>query len=219
MVLICIGIVPNLDLIKDTDIKVGDTGNICVDEYMRSNLADIYAAGDCIEVKHMMTDETISIPLALLANRSGRIAGNTLISDILKEKPEQSFKGTLGTGCVKIGEWEIASTGLNEEQAEKNKFKFFSLTDENNSRAHYYPGNEKMYLKIIVEKKTNKLVGVQMFGKDGIVHRINTFVAAITAGMTVEQIYNMDTAYAPPFNTVYDPVINICGKAILKINE
>lgn len=220
MVLIAAGTAPNSTQIKEIGLKTGDiTGYICVDEYMRTTNKDIYAAGDCIEVKHILKEHYVHRPLAVTANRTGRVAGHSVVMDLMGMTPSQSFKGILSTFATEVFGWQIAVTGLSEDEIIENGFEYITVTGEHNSKAGYFPGKSRTHTKIFVDKNSGKVLGVQMVGKDGEARRINVFVAAITSGMTVEDIYNLDTVYSPPFSPVYDPVIYICGKAMLELKK
>ena len=202
MVLVSTGVRPNSELAADAGIGTGKSGAISINENMQTSVTNIYAAGDCVEYKHLVTKEDVWIPLAPSANKGGRIAGENMAGQVSR------FPGILGTAVVKVFDYTIAQTGLTEKQAEKGKTQgdIDTVMIKAGSRAHYYPGSKPVTVKMVVEKSSKKLLGAQMIGMSDVAKRLDVLATAITAGMTVEQIAMLDLTYAPPVAPVYDPI-------------
>jgi len=217
LVLLAVGVRPETELAQSAGVTLGRTGGIAVNERMRTDAPGVYAAGDCVEVAHVVTGEKVFAPLALTANRTGRIAGDNLGAESLGRVSNQRFRGTALTLVTKVCEFTIAQTGLAPTPAEKAGFEAAVFMRESRSRAAYYPGGSAVRTRIVVDRQTRRLLGAQMVGKEGVAGRIDVFAAALFSRMTVDDIYNLDLAYAPPYGPVYDPVIEICGRAGLEL--
>ena len=201
IVIIGTGIRPNSEIAKKAGIELGKTGAIAVNQKMETNIPGIYSAGDCAEAFHIVLGRNVYMPLGTTANKQGKVAGENAAGG------NAIFKGITGTAVFKTFELEVAKTGLTEKEAEKEGFKYITTVIEHGSRAHYYPGGDKIRVKLIANKKTGKLLGAEMVGKDGVAKRIDVLSTAIYAGLTVEDISNLDLSYAPPFAPVWDPVL------------
>ncbi|OQX52099.1 MAG: hypothetical protein B5M53_09405 [Candidatus Cloacimonas sp. 4484_209] len=210
LVLIATGAFPSVSLAKDAGIEVGGFGGIKVNGKMETSLNDIYAAGDCIEVKHIITNKGTYLPLGTTANKTGRIAGENAAGG------NAVFTGIAGTNILKTIDMEIAKTGLNTKEAEMEGYNSDSVLIKSLNRAHYYPGHKFIWLKIIFDKKTGKLLGAQIVG-EGASQRIDIFTAAIYGKFTVKDLSRLDISYAPPFAPVWDPVLIAANNAIKKI--
>jgi len=200
LVLLALGVRPATEFLEGSGIALSENGAVIVDREMRTNLPDIYAAGDCAEIYHMVTKSNVYIPLATTANKAGRMVASNLNGGHVE------FPGTLGCAAVKVGEKELARTGLSEAEAAAFGFEAKAVVVEANSLPHYYPGSEKITIKLIYESKTRRILGAQAAGPMGTVLRINIFAAAIANGMTTEALGMLDLCYAPPFSTVWDAV-------------
>ena len=203
LVVVSVGVKPNLHLLEDAGIKTGSTGGVVVNDYMQTNDPHIYAAGDIVESTHLVTGKKIRVPLAGPANKQGRVAGANAAGGKLKLK----FKGVLGTFIVKIFDMAAAKTGLSEKEIAKEKIDYFISYSATKSHSGYYPGAEWMIIKLLVEKGTGRLLGAQIVGAKGVDKRIDILATAIYANLTVEDLENLDLAYAPPFSLAKDPVI------------
>ena len=201
LVVVSVGVKPNLHLLKDAGIDIGITGGVVVDEYMQTSDSHIYAAGDIVESTHLVTGKKVRVPLAGPANKQGRIAGANAAGGNLK------FKGVLGTFIVKIFDMAAAKTGLSEKELANEKIDYFISYSATKSHSGYYPGAEWMIIKLLVEKGTGRLLGAQIVGEKGVDKRIDILATAIYANLTVEDLENLDLAYAPPFSLAKDPVI------------
>jgi NADPH-dependent 2,4-dienoyl-CoA reductase/sulfur reductase-like enzyme len=212
MVIASVGVRPNTALAKSAGIETGFKGGIVVDKYMRTSVPDIWAAGDCTETHHLITKRPTYIPLGTTANKQGKIAGENILGG------KATFPGVLGTQVTKIFEIYTAATGLNEAGAKDAGIETVSAKIRQSDKASYYPGSKPVHVKIILDKKSGKVLGAQMVGSESVGKRVDVFVTAITAGMTVYQINELDLAYAPPVAPVYDPIL-IAASAGIKALE
>jgi len=202
MVLVAAGIAPEVALAKEAGIQLGKTGAIATDEYGQTNVPGIYAAGDCAEVKHVVTGKPDYIPLALAANRHGRAIGSTIGGKTT------SLAWVAGTAVVKVFQLEVATTGIADtEIARKHGFNPIKITIDSHSRAGYCPGSKPIKISLLADRDTKKLLGASMIGEEGVAKRIDIVATALSGKFTVEQLENLDLAYAPPFSPVWDPVL------------
>ena len=199
-VLISTGVRPNTTLAKEAGIELGVTGAIKVDSNMKTNLNDIYACGDCIEQFHLVTGKPVYRPMGSTANKTGRIAGDCITGG------ELSFRGILGTGIFRVFELTVAQTGLSEREANEQGYEIVVCHNTKPNKPEYLGGKE-MVIKAVADKKSGRLLGVQIVGYDGVDKRIDVFVTAITFKANVEDLFHLDLAYAPPFSTTKDPVM------------
>ncbi|ELZ20728.1 FAD-dependent oxidoreductase [Natrinema limicola] len=201
VVIVGVGVAPNVELAEAAGIELGPTGAVATDEYGRTNYENVYAAGDCAEARHVVTGEPDHVPLALTANRAGRAIGQTITGD-----PTPTGE-IAGTAIVKAFELGAARTGLtDEEQAEEAGFDPVSVTISAATRAHYYPESEELSVTLLADRESGRLLGGSVVGREG-AKRIDTVATALHAGMTVTELQNADLAYAPPFSPVWDPVL------------
>ena len=200
MVLVSIGVRPNTQLAQTAGVKLGETGAIWVDNQMRTNIADIYACGDCTQQYHVVSGKPVYNPLGSTANKTGRITGDSMTGGSLK------FRGILGTGIFKIFDMTVAQTGLSEREATRQGYDVAVCHNIKPSKPEYMGGKE-MVIKAIADKSNGRLLGVQIVGFEGVDKRIDVFVTAITFKAKVEDLFHLDLAYAPPFSTTKDPVM------------
>lgn len=203
-VIIAAGVRPNTDFLKDTGIRCLENGAIIIDEEGKTSVKDIYAAGDCATVPHRLKSEPAYLPLATTANKLGRIVGTNLAGG------KERFEGTLGSSCLKLLTLEAGRTGLSEEEAKAMGLDYRSIFITDKNHTDYYPDQEKLSIKLIYDAKTKVLLGGQLAGKSGAVLRTDVLAAAITAGMTTEQLGMLDLCYAPPFSRTWD-ALNVAG--------
>jgi NADPH-dependent 2,4-dienoyl-CoA reductase/sulfur reductase-like enzyme len=208
-VLIGIGIRPNVDLVRDTPIECGDSGAIATDEYGRTTVEDVYAAGDCAEMRHAVTGEPVWIPLGLTANRAGRAIGQTVAGSSSPVAGSSSTVGTVaGTAVVKAFETECGRSGiLDHDRAEAAGFDPVSETVTAGSRSGYYPGGSDTTVTLCADDSTGRLLGGSIVGTDRAAIRIDTLATALENDMTVPELERLDLAYAPPFSPVWDPIL------------
>lgn len=199
MVIMATGVKPNVSLAKDAGVEVGITGAIKVNVKMETNIEDIYSCGDCIETFSLITGKPVYRPLGSTANKTGRIAGDVATGGSLK------YRGNLGTGIFKLFDMTIANTGLSEKEAIEEGYDVIVCHNIKPDKPAYFNGKE-MVIKAIADKNTEKILGVQIIGYEGVDKRIDIFVTLITYGAKVEELFHLDLAYAPPFSTTKDPV-------------
>ncbi len=209
LVIVGTGVKPRSELAREAGLSLGAKGAVKVDRHQRTSNPFIYAAGDCAESCHIVSKKGIYIALALVANRQGRVAGMNIAGD------QEKSPGILGTSVMKVFDLALARTGLGLEEATENGFREAAKTTiKQPSKPHYYPGSSEVTVSVIYDKVTGRLLGGQIAGSlEGVGQRINTLAAAITAGLTVKETADLDTAYAPPFSPVYDPVVIACEVA------
>ena len=204
MALLGTGVRPRTDLAEAAGIELGPTGAIATDAYRETNLSNVYAAGDCAEVEHVVTGEPDYVPLALTANRHGRAVGQTVAGD-----PTEGG-AVAGTAAVKAFEVEAARTGLlDHETAREAGFDPVTRTIDAKSRAGYYPEGGTVTVTLTADRGSERVLGASLVSGygEGAVHRSHAVVGAVTEGITVGELSNYDLAYAPPFNTTWDPVL------------
>ena len=200
LVLVSTGVRPNTALAKQAGIELGTTGAIKVDANMKTNLADIYACGDCIEQFHVITGKPVYRPLGSTANKTGRIAGDCITGGNL------TFRGVLGTGIFRVFDLTVAQTGLSEREAKEQGYEIVVCHNIKPSKPEYLGGKE-MVIKGIADKNSGRLLGAQIVGYEGVDKRIDVFVTAITFKANALDLFHLDLAYAPPFSTTKDPVM------------
>ena len=211
VVILGLGTRPRSALAREAGIPVGETGGICTDLRMRSQVEGVWAAGDCIETFHRVSRRPVAIALGTHANKQGRVAGINLGGGYA------TFPGVVGTAVSKICAVEVARTGLNESEATEAGFAFESVTVESTTRAGYYPGAKRMKTKLLAEQGSGRLLGGQIVGLEGAAKRIDVVAACLWNEMTVDEMQGMDLSYAPPFSPVWDPVLITARKAAERI--
>jgi len=204
MIILGIGVRPETKLALNAGLKLGKTGGILVDKFMRTSDPDIYAIGDAVEVRDFVSGNPALVPLAGPANKQGRIAANNICG------AEESYDGALGTSIVKVFDITVAITGNNERTLKKIGIDYEKSFTHSSSHADYYPGAVPISIKLLFAKKDGKILGAQIVGYDGVDKRIDVIATAIRAGMTVFDLEKLELAYAPPYSSAKDPV-NIAG--------
>jgi NADPH-dependent 2,4-dienoyl-CoA reductase/sulfur reductase-like enzyme/rhodanese-related sulfurtransferase len=199
MVIMATGVRPNTELAREAGIEIGVTKAIKVNNKMETNIQDIYACGDCIETFSTITGKPVYRPLGSTANKTGRIAGDNATGGSL------SYRGNLSTGIFKLFDMTIASTGLSEKEALEEGYDIQICHNIKPDKPSYFQGKE-MVIKAIADKNTEKILGVQIIGYEGVDKRIDVFATLITYGAKVDELFHLDLAYAPPFSTTKDPV-------------
>ncbi len=200
IVIIAVGVKPNVALAKEAGVALGPTGAIAVDEQLRTNVPDIFACGDCAENYFTLTGMPFYRPLGSTANKTGRTAGDAITGGDL------AHRGVLGTGIFETFGMTVASTGLLEKTAREQGFDVLTAINTKPNLPEYL-GGQTMTIKAIADRKTHMLLGVQIVGFDGVDKRLDVFVTAMTARMRAEDLFHLDLAYAPPFSTTKDPVM------------
>lgn len=204
MVVLAIGVAPDSHLAADAGLETGLKGSIIVNDRMETSVQGIYAVGDAVQVKHMVTGQDALISLAGPANRQGRIAADNICGR------DSRYPGSLGSSVIKVFDMTAAVTGVNETNARKAGLDTDKIILSPTHHAGYYPGAKVMTIKVVFEKNTFRLLGAQIVGYEGVDKRIDVFAAAIQAKMTAVQLKELDLAYAPPYSSAKDPV-NMAG--------
>ncbi|MDD3840572.1 MAG: FAD-dependent oxidoreductase, partial [Clostridia bacterium] len=203
MVVMSIGVRPDIQLAQEAGLKIGKLGGIEVNEYMQTSDPDIYAVGDAVEKQDIVTDSYCLVPLAGPANRQGRIAANNIMGK------EDKYNGVQGTSIIKVFDITVAQTGSNQEILKQGGKKYLSIFCEANSHAGYYPGASPLTIKLLFSP-TGKILGAQIVGCDGVDKRIDVLASAIRFEKTVFDLQELELAYAPPYSSAKDPV-NMAG--------
>ena len=202
LVVLGLGMGPEVALAREAGLRLGETGAIEVDRTQRSRShPEVFAAGDCSQTYSRITGEALHVALGTHANKQGRVAGSVIGGRAAR------FAGVLGTALTKVGDLEIARTGLCTTQAEKAGYEYRSEIIEGTTRAGYYPGAEPITVKLLSDRGSGQLLGGQIVGGPGSGKRIDVLATAIWAGLTAEEFAGSDLSYAPPFSPTYDPVI------------
>jgi len=213
LVVLSVGVRPETALAKAAGLELGGRGGIRVDEQMRTSDPDIYAVGDAVEVRDRVTGQMGLAALAGPANRQGRIAAdNSLLG------AGRVFKGSLGTSIVRVFNLTAACTGAGEKRLKQSGIEYQVSWTHSYSHATYYPGAERMSVKLLFTPRNGRVLGAQIVGGGGVDKRIDVLATAITAGMTVDDLIDLDLAYAPPYGSAKDPV-NMAGYTAQNILE
>lgn len=211
LVLAAVGVKPNSDLAIKADITTGTCNSISVDRRSCTNDPDIYSAGDCADAFHVVTGKRVWVPLALQANRAGRSVADNIFGKGFE------LQGIAGSAVFKVFNLEIASTGLNPPEALENGFDPVEIVIQSRSRGHGYEGNKTIHVAMTGDKKTGRLLGVQMAGPEGVAHRIHAAAVALHSGMKVADFWHCDLPYAPPFSPVWDPLLTAANQLERKL--
>ncbi|MEU0840884.1 FAD-dependent oxidoreductase [Streptomyces sp. NPDC005962] len=214
LVVLGLGVAPETRLAREAGLPLGASGGLLTDLAMRvRGHTNIWAGGDCVEVLDLMSGHPRHIPLGTHANKQGQVIGTNIGGGYA------TFPGVVGTAVSKVCDLEIARTGLLEAQAQEVGLRFHAVTIESTNRAGYYPDARPMTVKMLAERRTGRLLGVQIVGREGAGKRVDIAAVALTAGMTVEQVASLDLGYAPPFSPVWDPVQVAARKAAAAVRE
>lgn len=200
MVLLSVGVRPELSLAKSAGLTIGESGGLVVNEFMQTNDPDIFAAGDMVEIVNKIHGKKVRIPLAGPANRQGRIAGTNVLGGTMK------YRGALGTSVVKLFDRTAASTGLTERIARDAGFPVGVAYVFKDNHVTYFPGGKPIAFKIVYDIKSKMLLGGQAYGEVDVEKRIDVLATALHGKMTLEDLSEIDLAYAPPYNSANDPV-------------
>jgi len=206
LVLLAVGVAPNSQLAEKAGLQLGPQRSIHVDKGLMTSCQDIYAAGDCADAVHVVTGRDVWIPLALRANRAG-----WAVADNVTGRPVE-LPGVAGTAVFKVFDLQVARTGLNAYEAREAGFDPVETVIQSRSRAHAHPGASTIHVQMVADRRTGKLLGAQMVGREGVAHRINAPAVALHAGMTVADFIQCDLAYAPPFSPVWDPLLTAANQ-------
>ncbi len=208
IVILSVGVKPAVDFAETGGVELGETGAIRVDRTMRTNIPDTFAAGDCVESYHHVTGKNVHAPLGSVANRQGRVAGTNIALDANDE-----FTGVAGSVIAKVCEHGVAKTGINEKEAHKADIRVIRTILTQKVLAGYYPGATPIWMKVLAERDSHRLVGAQMIGEKGVDKRIDVMATALTAGLKLEDLIDLDVTYSPPFSPALDP-LNTAGQVL-----
>jgi NADPH-dependent 2,4-dienoyl-CoA reductase/sulfur reductase-like enzyme len=212
LVVLGLGAVPNTTLAEEAGLELGPKKSIAVDRRQRTSADGVWAAGDCCRSYHRISESWVHIALGTVANKQGRVAGINMGGGYA------TFPGVVGTAVTRLCSLEVARTGLNEREAEAAGFEFETATIESTTRAGYFPGAGTMKVKLVAERRSGRLLGGQLVGREGAAKRIDVLAACLTAGMDVEEMTGLDLSYAPPFAPVWDPVLVAARKAAERLS-
>jgi len=212
VVILAVGVRPTVKLAQKAGLEIGTTGAIKVDPRMCTSDPDIYAAGDCVECVDLLTGNACFVPLGSTANKQGRVAANNIcgLSD--------TFPGVLGSTVCKVFDYCVGRTGLTEAAADKLGYEAVTALAPAPDKAHFMPGAKPLLLKLVADKKSRRLLGVQTTGPGVGDKRIDVAAMALTAGMTVDQLANADLCYAPPYAPAMDNIITAANVARNKLD-
>jgi NADPH-dependent 2,4-dienoyl-CoA reductase/sulfur reductase-like enzyme len=206
-------VLPNAELATDAGVSAGAHGAIAVNRRQQTDVDGVWAAGDCATSHHRVSNRQVHIALGTVANKQGRVAGINLGGGYA------SFPGVVGTAITRSGTTEIGRTGLSEREAVAAGFSYVASRVETTTFAGYLPDAPKMTVKLLAERGTERVIGVQIVGGPGSAKRIDTAATAITAGMDVGDLVDLDLAYAPPFSSVWDPLQLAARDALRLLGE
>ena len=204
---IAVGVRPNSRIAAECGLELGKGGGIVVDDHMRTSDPDIYAAGDCVELKHLLTGQPIQLPLGSLANKEGRVVGSNLGGS------DEKFNPVIGSAAVKVFDMNVAATGLTEKAARAAGFNVGVAWGSSTDTADYYPGKKNVHLKLVYDKDTSKLLGLQGYSLGEIVKRIDVFAALLKHNGTLDDLQDMEFAYAPPYAPALDVLYSLGSAA------
>ena len=212
MVLMAIGVRPNIELAKNAGLEIGESGAIFVNEYLQTSDPSIYAGGDCAENTNLPTGKKVYAPMGSVANKHGRIIADHIIGNPV------SFPGILQTGICKVCGYNVGRTGLSEKDASALGFDVETIISPAPDRPHFYPGNQPIIIKLVADKKNKKILGVQVIGPGDVAKRVDVVGTALTFGATAEQLSSIDLAYAPPFSPALDNIITAAHVMMNKLS-
>jgi NADPH-dependent 2,4-dienoyl-CoA reductase/sulfur reductase-like enzyme len=203
------GVRPNSEIAEDAGIELGHSNAIKVDEYMRTNVPNVYAAGDCATARNYITNKDMYLPLGTTANKQGRVAGENAAGGNAK------FPGIAGSAITKVFDLFIGKTGLTSQEALREGFDPVEEMIEDITRAGHYPGNKPIWIKIVADRKTRRVLGSQIVGGEGVKERVDLIALALLLKSDIRGLASYDACYVPPASPVWEPV-NIAASQIAK---
>ncbi len=213
LVIVAIGVKPNVEFARKAGLELGAGGALRVDDQMRTNVFNIFAAGDCAVVKNLVTNKYEYIPLGTTANKQGRVAGDNASGKRTK------FAGVVATAAVQVFDQEIGRTGITENYARKLKMPVKAVTIKSRSRAGYFPNGAELHLKLIFNFLNGRILGAQIIGGEGVAKRLDVLATALQQKLTVQQLSALDLSYAPPFAPVWDPILIAANQALKLVKQ
>jgi NADPH-dependent 2,4-dienoyl-CoA reductase/sulfur reductase-like enzyme/rhodanese-related sulfurtransferase len=200
MVVIAVGVRPNSKLAEDAGLEIGPIGDIKVNEYLQTSDPNIYSGGDCVRNIHRISGKFVFAPMGSTANKHGRIIANNLMGY------HETFKGVLGTSVVKVFRYSVGKTGLTETQAREAGYEPVTALVPSTDVPHYYPTSKALLIKMIADRKTRKILGLQAIGPGEVAKRIDVLATSLNFGATIDDLPEIDLGYAPPYSTAIDIV-------------
>lgn len=210
LVIMAVGVKPNVTLARDAEIVLGTTGAIAVNEYLQTSDPDIYAGGDCVENVNIITGEKAFAPMGSTANKHGRVIGENICGSKVK------FRGVLNTLVVRVDSLNVGKVGLTEREAKELGYDYVAVLATGHDKPHYMPGARPISVKLIAEVDSKKVLGAQIFGEGEVAKRIDVVAAVLTLDGTVDDLFDIDLSYAPPFNS---PIDNVAVAANVMMNK
>ena len=207
LVVLGLGVRPNTALATEAGLPLGTSGGLAVDVRMRTPVEGVWAAGDCVESRHLLSGERVVVALGTHANKQGRVAGINIGGGYA------TFPGVIGTQVTKVCDLEVARTGLSSREAEAAGFSFVTASVDSTTKAGYFPGARPIRITMLAERRTGRLLGAQIVGREAAAKRIDALAICIWNGMGVDEVLSLDLSYAPPFSPVWDPVLIAARKA------
>jgi NADPH-dependent 2,4-dienoyl-CoA reductase/sulfur reductase-like enzyme len=201
VVILSLGVRPNTSLARSARIRLGTKNGILTDQRQTTSIDSIYAAGDCCEVKHRVTNGWSYIPLATTASKQGWVAGENAAGG------NAVFKGTIRAIAVKVFRLEVAQVGISSHEARTAGFDVVAEQITANSRIAFMPGNAKLHLTLVADRRSRRILGANMYGEDGAVLRANTVGVAIQHQLTIDELAQLDLIYTPPYSPLWDPIL------------
>ncbi len=210
LVILAVGVRPNVDLAKSSGLSIGTTGAISVNQNLQTNDPDIFAGGDCVENVNIISGQKVFAPMGSTANKQGRIIGENVCGGRVK------FKGILNTVIVKVLDLNIGKTGITEREAKELGFDYISVISAGHDKPHYMENARLITIKLIADAKTRKVLGAQVVGEGDVAKRIDVVASVLTLGGTIEDLFDIDLSYAPPYNS---PIDNVAVAANVLLNK
>ena len=210
LVILSVGVKPNVELAREAGLAIGVTGAIAVDDYLQTSDPDIYAGGDCVENINLVSGRKVFAPMGSTANKHGRVIGENLCGG------SAQFRGVLNSVAVKVLDYNVGKTGITEREAKELGYEYVTAMVGGHDRPHYMPGAKIITIKLIADARTGRLLGAQGFGEGEISKRIDVVAAVITLGGTVSDLFDIDLSYAPPYS---GPIDNVAVAANAVMNK
>ncbi|SNR23846.1 FAD-dependent oxidoreductase [Blastococcus mobilis] len=207
LVVLGLGVRPDVRLAQEAGIPLGTSGGVAVDARMRTRAEGVWAAGDCVESRHRLSGQRVVVALGTHANKQGRVAGINIGGGYA------TFPGVIGTAITRVCNLEAARTGLSSVEAEAAGYSFVKVGVDSTTKAGYFPGAEPIHVSMIAERRSGRLLGAQIVGREAAAKRVDALAICIWNEMSVDEILSLDLSYAPPFSPVWDPVLIAARKA------
>ena len=207
LVVLGLGVRPNVQLARESGIPIGTSGGVAVDVRMQTPVEGVWSAGDCVESRHRLSGDRVVVALGTHANKQGRVAGINIAGGYA------TFPGVIGTAITKICDTEAARTGLSTREAEAAGYSFVTASVDSTTKAGYFPGAQPIRIKMLAERRSGRLLGAQLVGREASAKRIDALAICIWNEMSVDEVLSLDLSYAPPFSPVWDPGLIAARKA------